>query len=149
MKALKWVYVASPVTATTPEAIKANMNACDIYMQYITKNSETHKAMALHHVLPTIFDDRSKEERSLVLLYGIQLLERCSAVLVCGDFISSGMRGEIESAIKFRKPIVIFNYHVYRYFMKHYSSILAHSLVSYVDDVFLATASQKVGKKHE
>lgn len=50
------------------------------------------------HRLGEILDARDKEEDSIGAVMSIAALGQCNAIAVCGDYVSPGMRREIERA---------------------------------------------------
>lgn len=64
--------------------------------------------IAPHLLFPQFLDDNDPDERKLGLFFGNVLMSKCTEVWVFGDYISSGMRSEINLA---RQK----NYHI-RYF---------------------------------
>ena len=107
-KVISRVYVASPLAASTEEGIIANMlsarDKCKtlngLYM------SRGIKFWAPHAYLPEFLNDNIPAERELGLSFGLKMLEMSEAVLVCGNRISSGMRGEIIKAAKYGTIII-------------------------------------------
>ncbi len=93
----KKVYICSPLTAPTRELIERNMKNVRQYMKQISEKYSCN-AVAPHAYLPYILDDTIPRERALALSFGLSLLELCDCLIVCGETISSGMKGEIAKA---------------------------------------------------
>lgn len=62
------------------------------------------RAIAPHSFLPEYLDDNIPEEREAALAFGLSILKLSKAVIVCGNRISSGMRGEIKMAGELNIP---------------------------------------------
>ncbi len=108
----KCVYVCSPCSDGSKKAIYQNMRAARFYMRHILTEM-CMAARAPHAYLPVLFSDEDYAERSLVLKLGLQMLESNDFLYVCGNRISSGMRGEIEHAAKLGMPITVFDHELY------------------------------------
>ena len=102
------VYICSPLRADTDNGILNNMSAAGKYAGYALNKLHYH-ATALHSYLPFVLNDRIPEQREKALRIGLKVLENSDVLMVCGDKISDGMRGEIEYAVKLNKKIVVFN----------------------------------------
>ena len=76
-------------------------------MKYAKLVSESFqcRAIAPHSFLPLYLDDNIPKERAVGLQFGLSVLEICKAMVVCGDRISNGMKGEIEKAKKLHIPV--------------------------------------------
>lgn len=105
-------YVCSPLRGNTPEAMQQNMLTAKAYMAYAYETMN-FSVVAPHAYLPVILDDDRPDERALALQFGLQLLALSNIVLVCGNRISEGMRGEIRYAARLKKPIYTFNTELY------------------------------------
>ena len=68
-----------------------------------------YQAKAPHAFLPLLLCDKKPEDRRLAIEFGLELLRRCSVVLVCGNRMSCGMKGEIIEAAECRKKILVFD----------------------------------------
>lgn len=101
-------YICSPCRADTAEGLLSNMRRARFYMYYAHKEMRV-RARAPHAYLPTILTDAKPAERSLALRFGLGLMELSDRCFVCGDRITSGMRGEIEKAAELGCPICVFN----------------------------------------
>jgi len=104
MKTKPYAYIASPLNHQEQSGIEANMKACEEYMRYVDEHTIYH-AKALHY-LP-IFDDTIPEEREIALKCGFELLKLCDVIIVCGDCITKGMRGEIINAVAKKSPVLV------------------------------------------
>lgn len=63
-------------------------------------------ASAPHAYLPMILCDNIPSDRALALQFGLELLKGSDILLICGNRISSGMRGEIAHAICLKMPMI-------------------------------------------
>ncbi len=108
----KRAYVCSPLSADTDEGIVRNMQAARAYMFYAMKKMGMN-ARAPHAYLPMILCDNIPSDRALALRFGLELLKGSDVLLVCGNRISSGMRGEIAHAASLKMPVVAFDEGVY------------------------------------
>lgn len=135
-------YVASPLNHKDVNGIKANMLACQKYIDQI--QGLGYQAFALHNM--PIFDDHIEEERTLALKYGLRLLKYCNVLFVCGDTISKGMSGEIERAIELGKKIYVSNWSVYKTLLecKEYKA-LKGTFIFFKEDALLGENSLKLG----
>ena len=62
-----------------------------------------------HLLFPQFLDENNPNERKLGLHFGNVLQDKCSAVWVFGEYISEGMKAEIERAKRERQKIRYFN----------------------------------------
>lgn len=104
----KKAYVCSPLSAERDEEFVENMRTARAYMFYAMKKMNLN-ARAPHAYLPMLLCDRVPAERALGLQFGLRLMENCELMLICGNRISRGMRGEIEQAVKLGLPMVVFD----------------------------------------
>lgn len=108
----KRAYVCSPFSADTKEQMKQNLCAARAYMFYANKKMNMN-AVAPHAYLPLLLCDEIPAERAIALRFGLELLEQSDLLLVCGNRISNGMRGEIAKAAHLRMQIVVFDQDLY------------------------------------
>lgn len=101
-------YICSPLHADNPNQYLQNINAARAYMFY-TKEHMGYLARAPHAYLPLLLSDDIAEERFMALRFGAELLERSKVILVCGNKMSPGMRGEIVQAVALHKRILVFD----------------------------------------
>ena len=101
-------YICSPLHAETDEKMQANMFAAYLYMQYASATMG-YSAKAVHAFLPNILNDNNLEEREQALNLGLQILEKSDILMVCGNLLSEGMKGEITQAAEKGKRIIVFN----------------------------------------
>ena len=101
-------YICSPLHAETDEKMQTNMFAAYLYMQYASATMG-YPAKAVHAFLPNILNDNNLEEREQALALGLQILDKSDVLMVCGDRLSEGMKGEIFQAAEKRKRIIVFN----------------------------------------
>lgn len=100
-------YICSPLSADTEEGFHQNMLRARLYMYYAKKTLNCC-ARAPHGYLPMLLCDREPDERALALWFGQRLLEKSDVILVCGERISDGMRGELQLAATLHMPIHTF-----------------------------------------
>lgn len=110
----KRAYICSPLSADTNEGIAQNMQATRAYMFYAMKKMGMN-ASAPHAYLPMILCDNIPSDRALALQFGLELLKGSDILLICGNRISSGMRGEIAHAIRLKMPMIAFDEGVCRH----------------------------------
>ena len=99
MRESKLVYIASPYAGNIGENVTFAKKAC----RYAIHHGVT--PVAVHLLYPQILDDNNHSERELGLQLGLQLMERCDELWVCGDKISSGMARGIAEANRMNIPI--------------------------------------------
>lgn len=97
MKKNDLVYICSPLSAPTEQGIRMNMEKAAYYAGLVSGVTGC-RAIAPHSFLPEYLDDSIPEEREAALAFGLSILKLSKAVIVCGNRISSGMRGEIRLA---------------------------------------------------
>lgn len=101
-------YICSPCSAETADEIYQNMIAARKYMAYITDHLNCY-GRAPHAYLPILLCDKRARDRALALNIGLELLEHCEVLYVCGNIITCGMRNEIAYAGKLHIPIIVSN----------------------------------------
>lgn len=111
-KCRKRVYICSPFGAETERGMIQNMRAARAYMYYAITRMKT-RASAPHAFLPLFLCDGIPGERALALKFDLELLEKCDVLLVCGNRISNGMRGEVARAAVLHMPITVFDANLY------------------------------------
>lgn len=108
----KRAYICSPCSDSSKKAVHCNIRAARFYMHYATKKL-CFTARAPHAYLSILLSDMIPAERALALRIGLNVLEANDFVFVCGNRITSGMRGEIEHAAKLSLPIWVFHPDLY------------------------------------
>ena len=106
------VYICSSFRSDTVKGMFRNMKAARVYTFY-TYIHVAGVPVAPHAYLPILLNDHNENERALALSLGLQLLENCDRLFVCGDRLSYGMYGEIAEAAKRKIPILVFNWQVF------------------------------------
>lgn len=101
-------YICSPLRAEDANQYLTNLYAARAYMFY-AKEQMGYLARAPHAYLPMLLCDEDTDERNLALRFGLELMEKSKLILVCGNRLSSGMKGEIVQAAALRKPIFVFD----------------------------------------
>lgn len=90
----KRAYVCSPFRADTREQCEKNLRTARAYMFYANKKMNMNAA-APHAYMPLLLCDEIPAERAIALRFGLEILEQSDVMLVCGNRLSNGMRGEI------------------------------------------------------
>lgn len=88
----KMLYIASPLRGDVDRNVENAMRYCAHAIE------EGYIPVAPHAMYRGIFDDEIPEQRAVALQVGLQLLDQCEKMWVCGDRVSEGMRGEIARA---------------------------------------------------
>jgi hypothetical protein len=105
-------YICSPLTADDHEQVKKDLRAARAYMFYAYKKMNMNAA-APHAYLPLLLCDEIPSERAMALRFGQKILEHSDVMLVCGNRLSGGMRGEVAKAALLRMPITVFDEGLY------------------------------------
>lgn len=108
----KRAYICSPLSAEDDTDFLRNMHAARAYMYYASEKMEMY-ARAPHAYLPMLLCDKLPSERALALSFGLSLLENSEVILICGNRLSSGMKGEIAHAVLFQMPMMVFDEGLY------------------------------------
>lgn len=95
----KKAYICSPLSAPDAKGVSHNMDMARFYMERM-QNLYHCRSFASHAYLPLMLDDSIPEEREAALRIGMELMELCDALIICGRRISSGMAGEIREAFE-------------------------------------------------
>mgnify|MGYP004578841347 CR=1 FL=1 len=108
----KRAYICSPLSAEEDTEYLRNMHAARAYMLYAYEKMGVY-ARAPHAYLSMILCDKLPSERALALNFGLSLLENSEIILICGNRLSSGMKGEIAHAALFQMPMIVFDEGMY------------------------------------
>ena len=108
----KKAYVCSPYSDPDPEVQLDNMRRARLYMLYANEHMGL-LARAPHAYLPMLVCDKLPAERAMALRFGLELLEQSELLLVCGNVLSKGMKGEISHAAKLGIPMLVFDDDLY------------------------------------
>ena len=100
---MRWIYIASPYKGD----IDTNTQNAKKYALFVSK--QTFVPIVPHLYLTQFLNDEVEEERNAGLALGLQMLKRCHEMWLFGDYISEGMRAEMEFAEKHSIPIRYFN----------------------------------------
>lgn len=100
-------YICSPLSGSTAEEELSNIWRARAYMLY-ARTMLGYLTRAPHAYLPMLLCDHVAAERALALQFGLQLLEQSEVLLICGDRISRGMKGEIHHAAQLGIPIIVY-----------------------------------------
>lgn len=95
----KKAYICSPLSAPTPEGISHNMEMAKFYLVRM-KQIYHCRTFASHAHLPLMLDDTIPEERTAALRIGIELMKICNVLIICGRYVSEGMKSEIRKAFE-------------------------------------------------
>jgi hypothetical protein len=95
---MKLVYIASPYAGD----IEHNTAMAEQYCRYAAEQGVI--PFAPHLLFTRFLDDMKPEERKLGCGMGLEMLEKCDELWVCGQRISSGMAAEIEHAGRIGLP---------------------------------------------
>ena len=93
----KKAYICSPLSAPDAKGISHNMDMARFYMERMHDLYHC-RSFASHAYLPLMLDDSIPEERETALRIGMELMDLCDALIICGRRVSSGMAGEIKEA---------------------------------------------------
>ena len=96
---MKLIYVASPYAGDIEKNTEFAKEACRFVMD------EGYAFFAPHLLYPQVLDDGCPEERQLGLDMGKKMLTSCDELWAFGDFISPGMKGEIDMAAQCNIPV--------------------------------------------
>lgn len=95
----KKAYICSPLSAPTPEGISHNMEMAKFYLVRM-KQIYHCRTFASHAHLPLMLDDTIPKERTAALRIGIELMKICNVLIICGRYVSEGMKSEIRKAFE-------------------------------------------------
>lgn len=95
----KKAYICSPLSAPTPEGISHNMEMAKFYLARM-KQIYHCRTFASHAHLPLMLDDTIPEERTAALRIGMEMMKLCDVLIICGRYISEGMKSEIRKAFE-------------------------------------------------
>lgn len=95
----KKAYICSPLSAPTPEGISHNMEMAKFYLVRM-KQIYHCRTFASHAHLPLMLDDTIPEERTAALRIGTELMKICNVLIICGRYVSEGMKSEIRKAFE-------------------------------------------------
>lgn len=104
-----------------------------------------YMARAPHAYLPMLLCDHVAAERALALQFGLQLLEQSEVLLICGDRISRGMKGEIHHAAQLGIPIIVYCEDLYLDVRKLATRAGADKKLVAMDETHPALASNEPG----
>ena len=108
----KRAYICSPLSAKDDTDFLRNVHAARAYMYYASEKMGLY-ARAPHAYLPMLLCDKLPSERALALRFGLSLLENSEIILICGNRLSSGMKGEIAHAVQLQMPMLVFDEGLY------------------------------------
>lgn len=101
----KLIYVCSPVKGDIITNIERAKEHCKTVL------IAGHIPLAPHVAFNGILNDEVLQEREVALALGLELVKRCDELWVFGNYLSDGMRGEIELAKLIGLPVkMVINY---------------------------------------
>ena len=109
---VRMCHATCPFRADTREQREKNLRTARAYMFYANKKMNMNAA-APHAYMPLLLCDEIPAERAIALRFGLEILEQSDVMLVCGNRLSNGMRGEIVKAALLRMPITVFDEGLY------------------------------------
>lgn len=118
-KTMPVVYICSPYLGE----IEANVANARIYSRNAALMG--YVPIAPHLLFPQFISE--KNERELAIQMDLELLSHCDELWVCGDFLSAGMKKEVEEATRLRKSI--------RYFRLEHREINGQKIGRFVEKV--------------
>ena len=98
-----YVYICSPYAGD----IETNTKNAIRYLRFAANNGVI--PFAPHLLYPQALDENDPNQRMLGLYFGLFWLSKCDEVWVFGDYISFGMKAEIDKAIKRRMTVRYFS----------------------------------------
>lgn len=140
----KRAYICSPLSGSTAEEELSNIWCARAYMLY-ARTMLGYMARAPHAYLPMLLCDHVAAERALALQFGLQLLEQSEVLLICGDRISRGMKGEIHHAAQLGSPIIVYCEGLYLDVRKLATRAGADKKLVAMDETHPALASNEPG----
>ena len=103
----KKAYICSPLSAPDTKGVSHNMDMARFYMERMQVLYHC-RTFASHVYIHLMLDDSIPEERETALRIGMELMELCDILIICGRRVSSGMAGEIKEA--FAKGMEVYWY---------------------------------------
>lgn len=88
----RMIYICSPYAGNTEENTAFARQACG----YAIRQGAV--PLAPHLLYPQILNDSVPEEREIGIRLGLDILERCEELWICGDRMSAGMKRETAYA---------------------------------------------------
>lgn len=140
----KRAYICSPLSGSTAEEELSNIWRARAYMLY-ARTMLGYMARAPHAYLPMLLCDHVAAERALALQFGLQLLEQSEVLLICGNRISRGMKGEIHHAAQLGIPIIVYCEDLYLDVRKLATQAGADKKLVTMDETHPALASNEPG----
>lgn len=95
----KLVYIASPYSGEIEKNVAFAKAACKYAIE------QDCAPIAVHLIYPQLLDDGVPKERETGLQLGIQVLNVCDELWLCGETISEGMQGEWDAAVRRGLPV--------------------------------------------
>jgi len=83
------------------QASKRNLELTKQYCYKAIKEGHNPISPAIYY--SQLLDDNDEKERLLGRKFGLNLLDHCDELWICGDEISEGMKSEIKEAYKINK----------------------------------------------
>ena len=109
----KRAYVCSPFAGGHPRAArKEPAHGKSVYVLRNEENEHERRCASCVYAAMLLCDE-IPAERAIALRFGLEILEQSDVMLVCGNRLSNGMRGEIVQAALLRMPITVFDEGLY------------------------------------
>ncbi len=96
---MKRVYICSPYSGDVENNVKMAREYCRYAIDLGCL------PIAPHLLYPQILDDNNPAERMLGIKMGLEILDICDEIWICGELISTGMEKEIAYAEKVSKAM--------------------------------------------
>ncbi|MDL2248838.1 hypothetical protein LJB89_03995 [Tyzzerella sp. OttesenSCG-928-J15] len=117
----KLVYVCSPLRGD----IAGNIEKANGYCREIALKGNI--PLAPHCVFTQYLNDNNPKERELGIKMGLNLLNKCDYIVICGDRISEGMLSELYHAYSLEIPVLYYDDEVAEMLMKSAGSFCDRS----------------------
>lgn len=98
------IYICSPLSGN----IERNIARAKIYCRFAFEQGYVPICPQIYY--PQFLDDKNKNERAAGLRYGLEAMHQARELWVFGEFISEGMRAEIELAKELKICVRNFDY---------------------------------------
>lgn len=92
----KVIYICSPYKGKTEEEIEKNIRSTQMYCKMVCSLGFT--PFAPHLLYPQFLNESIVNERDIGINCGLDILQLCSELWICGTKITDGMRREIQFA---------------------------------------------------
>ena len=96
------VYICSPYSGD----VERNVENARRFSRYAVEKG--YIPITPHLLFPQFLDDNDPDERAHGLLFGTILMDKCKEIWVFGEYISAGMKAEIDRAVQKRYALRYF-----------------------------------------